>query len=225
MPHWAARVVGRVYRAYYRSLRVRVLMPDGSVTRVEDYPHGCEVIALCERDALALVGATRGRPFMFLVAHGRDGDWASAALEGGGVEVVRGSSRRGGTRALRAIVRGLDQGRRSLGLVVDGPLGPAGVAKRGVVGCAVRTGRPLRAVAAAARYELTFRRAWSAIYIPLPFSRVVVVCDAPLCADASPTRDNLEALRQELTARLACCRRQAVDVVRHRGDLWRPAIA
>ena len=132
----------------------------------------------------------------------------------------------GGGRALRAIVRSLEEGACALGLVVDGPLGPSGIAKVGAVGCAVSTGRPLRAVAAAARYELTFRRAWSAIYIPLPFSRVVVVCDAPLGADVSPTRDNLEALRQELTARLARCRRRAVDVVRHRGDLWRsPAIA
>ena len=155
-----------------------------------------------------------------------DGDRAAAALLAEGIQVVRGSSRRGGARALRAIVRSLEEGACALGLVVDGPLGPSGIAKVGAVGCAVSTGRPLRAVAAAARYELTFRRAWSAIYIPLPFSRVVVVCDAPLGADVSPTRDNLEALRQELTARLARCRRRAVDVVRHRGDLWRsPAIA
>jgi hypothetical protein len=105
-------------------------------------------------------------------------------------------------------------------LVVDGPLGPTGAAKPGAVFCAVKTGRPLRALGAAARRAVVLDRLWSKLYIPLPFTRVVVACDAPLWHQASASsRDEVEhygrikPLTEELTGRLAAMRKRAVDAV------------
>ncbi|MDX9736419.1 MAG: hypothetical protein RBU36_19980, partial [Thermoanaerobaculia bacterium] len=100
-----------------------------------------------------------------------------------------------------------------LALVVDGPLGPSGVAKGGAVVCAARTGRPLRPVGAAARRGLVLKRSWSRIWLPLPFSRVVVVVGEPLPVPAGMGRTDRERLATELTTRLAAARSRALEEV------------
>jgi lysophospholipid acyltransferase (LPLAT)-like uncharacterized protein len=205
---WA---VAGVYRAYYATLRLHAVMPDGTVvTTPSAYPYGPEVFALCERDALAFGGVLSGRRFAVLVAPGRDGDRATALLEAMSCRVIRGASRRGGAEALRAVVQLLREAPEPLGLVVDGPLGPAGIAKRGAVVCALETGRPLRALGAAARHGFVFPGTWSGIYLPLPFTRLVIIIDdVPLAGTASGA--DIPALTEDLTLRLARARARAVS--------------
>ena len=181
------------------------------------YPFGREVFALCERDAFALGGILGRARFTTLIAPGRDGDWATEAVKALGGRVVRGATERGGARALAQLLRDLPGDDGPLALVVDGPLGPSGVAKGGAVVCAARTGRPLRPVAAAARRALVVTRSWSKIWLPLPFSRVVVVVGEPLPVPAGLDRAGRERLAGELTVRLAEARRRALAEVEGRG--------
>jgi hypothetical protein len=209
-PRPVARALGRLYGALHKTLRVEAFLPDGSRVTPAAYPFGSEVFALCERDAIAL-GGTLGRArFTTLIAPGRDGDWATEAAEAFGCRVVRGATERGGARALARILRELPGDGGPLALVVDGPLGPSGVARGGAVVCAARTGRPLRPLGAAARRVLVLRRSWSKIWIPLPFSRVVVVVGEPLPVPADLDRPGRERLASELTVRLAAARRRAL---------------
>ena len=221
IPATLASVFSRLYGVYFSTLRIRMLLSDGAVVSLHQYPFGCEVFALCERDSVALAGVAVRARFTVLADYSRDGDLAAAVLQGIGARVVRGSSRRDGTRALLTLLRTLRTGDRSLGLVVDGPLGPSGTVKAGALLCALRSGRPLRAVAAAARHQIVLTQAWSAMYFPVPFSRVLIVVDAPLLTHAPAMSDNPQTWTQELTARLATCRQLAVDLVRAQPDLWR----
>ncbi len=86
-----------------------------------------------------------------LVTIGRDGDWAAALLHRLGCRVVRGSSRRGGAAAFKGLLDKIKGSDGPTAIVVDGPLGPAGEAKEGAVACGMMTGRPVVAIAAAAR--------------------------------------------------------------------------
>lgn len=201
--------VARCYRAYFATLRTR-LLPDGRVVPPREYPYGREIFALCERDALAVGGILAGREFSVLVAHGRDGDRASAVLAELGCRVVRGSSRQGGTEALRALVPILKRSNAPLGLVVDGPLGPAGRAKPGAAVCAVETGRPLRALGAAARHAFVFPGTWSGIYLPLPFTRVAIVLNEVNCEAA--TYADVDRLTDDLSGALAATRALASQI-------------
>src|SRR5262245_61110110 len=110
--------LAKLYRLYCATLRVRFVMPDGSIIRLSEYAFSSEIVALCERDALVLAGVAAGRSFTALVAHGRDGNWASAAAEAIGFRVVRGSSRAGGARALLSLIRRLDASADSAAIVV-----------------------------------------------------------------------------------------------------------
>jgi len=204
---WCA---ARIYRAYYATLRVRCVLQDGTVVRGDELPALREIYAVCERDALAASGLIAGQRMAVLVAHGRDGDWASALLAAMGCHVIRGSTRRGGAPALRGLLRHLTSSETAVGLVVDGPLGPAGVAKPGAALCAMKSGCRMHAVGVACRWKLTFPRTWSGIYLPLPFSRIVFVDE--VCRDAWGESHDVDAASARLThgltvaaARAAAC--------------------
>jgi lysophospholipid acyltransferase (LPLAT)-like uncharacterized protein len=205
------RLLGGVYRAYHRTLRLRAWSPLGVIVEPHAFSFGDEIWALCERDSLALAGFAAARGFSVLVAHGRDGDWAAAALVALGCTVVRGSSRRGGWAALRTLERGLETGCGPLAIVVDGPLGPAGRARPGALACARSSGRPVRPVAAAARPRWRFPGTWSGIYLPLPFAALRIVLGEPLEVPAATADSDLLPLAQELERRLGAARQRAAE--------------
>ncbi len=216
----AAWIIARLYRAYYATLRLHAILPDGSdATSPSQYLFGSEVFALCERDAIAFGGILTGRGFAILVAPGRDGDWVTPLLQALGCRVIRGASRRGGTEALRTLVTHLRSMPEPLGLVVDGPLGPAGRAKRGGVVCALETGRSLFALGAAARHAVVIPNTWSGIYVPLPFTRVEITLEQlpidPRLTAAS--HDDVAALTDALSDRLTSMRAEAIARVQQAG--------
>ncbi len=206
----AAALGAALYRAYFATLRVQGLLAGGVAVDPAEYPFGREIFALCERDALALAGMIAHTRLTALVALGRDGDWASGVLARLGFGVVRGSSLRRGAGALIRLIRTMRGGEAPVAIVVDGPLGPSGEAKPGIVRCAQRTGRPIRALGVAARHRIVFRGTWSELFLPLPCSRIVVACEDPLSIPASAGRTLVADLTLELSARLARARERAL---------------
>ncbi len=213
LPRPLARALGRLYGGFHRTLRLEGVLPDGSRVTPASYPFGREIFAFCERDAFALGGILGRARFTTLVAPGRDGDWATEVVTSLGGRVVRGATERGGTQALAQLLREVPGDDGPLALVVDGPLGPSGLAKGGAVVCAARTGRPLRPVGAAARRAFVVGPSWSKIWLPFPFSRVVVVVGEPLPVPAELDRAERNRLAGELTTRLAEARRRALAEV------------
>jgi len=211
-------LLGLLYRAYFATLRVEGLFCDGRTMLPGAYGFGPEIYALSERDALALAGIGTYAPMAALVTLGRDGDWAAALLKRLRFRPVRGSSLRGGSQALSELVRSLQESGTPAAIVVDGPLGPVGKAKPGTVVLGMRTRRPIRALGAAARREIVFRKSWSRIFLPLPFTKVVIACDDPLPQPATPEPGEVVARTDELTGRLALMRRRALTAVGRCGE-------
>lgn len=202
-----------LYRAYHSTLQVSAFQADGSPTSPETYPYERKLFALCERDAAALAGFFTRHPFLALVSPGRDGDWATAAIERLGCRVVRGSSRRGGARALSELVHALSRSDLPAAIVVDGPLGPAGQAKPGILLCARHAGRSIVPLGAAARRSLVLTKAWSRLFVPLPFTRLAIVCGPSLEVPQGAGREELAALATELSRRLAFSRAKAEEAL------------
>jgi lysophospholipid acyltransferase (LPLAT)-like uncharacterized protein len=203
------RLLAPLYRAYYRTLRLHGVTAAGIPVEPRRFVFQGEIWALCERDAPALAGLAAAQGFTALIALGRDGDWAAAALAALGCNVVRGSSRRGGWPALRSLLRRLETAPGPLAMVVDGPLGPAGRVRPGALVCARDSGRPIRPVAAGARHRLRFPGTWSGIYLPLPFTTVRIALGASLTVPAGATPGEIEDLSRELESRLAEAGRRA----------------
>jgi len=125
-----------------------------------------------------------------LVSRSKDGDLQSGVMTALGFRVVRGSSSRGGARALSELIGFLRRG-AGVALSVDGPRGPRHVAKGGAAAAAGAAGALLFPVASAARRTWVLTRAWDHFEIPLPFSEVAIVVGTPLPAAEARARPEL----------------------------------
>jgi lysophospholipid acyltransferase (LPLAT)-like uncharacterized protein len=139
---------------------------------------GAFLFALWHHTLLPLLWWHRRRGITLLVSQHRDGRLIASAAAGMGYALARGSSTRGGTEAYRHVLRALAAG-TIVAVTPDGPAGPLGVVKPGVIRAALRAQVPVLPVSA--QVDRAWRlRSWDRLVIPQPFARIVVDYGAPL---------------------------------------------
>jgi len=139
-----------------------------------------------------------------LTSASRDGGLAAAAAESMGFRrAIRGSSARGGGRALLALTRLLARDKRSSVVVVcDGPRPPARVLKPGILHLAQTSGLPIWLLRTSYTRTWVLRRTWALFHVPVPLTRGVCVADGPIHVAVDLDRAGLEVLRLDVEARL-----------------------
>jgi lysophospholipid acyltransferase (LPLAT)-like uncharacterized protein len=143
----------------------------------------------------------RNRGLVIPVSQSRDGDRIDAVLRRlGFASSARGSSSRGATALLRELIRRVRAG-ETIGMLPDGPRGPSGVAKPGIVALARATGARLVPVGVAAAPVWRFG-SWDRARLPRPFARVRCVYGEPLGVPRDATPEALEAVRAHFEAEL-----------------------
>lgn len=183
---------------------------------------GLEHLAALERD---------GRPPIFAFWHGRilaatlyfrdrgivvitsenfDGEWIARIIRRFGYGTARGSTSRGGARALVQLRREMAAGRPAA-FTVDGPRGPARVAQAGAVWLAAATGNPVLPFHIEAARHWT-ARSWDAHQVPKPGSDIAVAIGEPMWVRATDD-ETIEGARRQLEQSL-----EALDV-QARGQL------
>jgi len=171
-----------------------------------------QVAPFWERGASLIYAVWHGRilmlPCLYAPAHrvhvlasrSRDGELEARFLRRFGFEVVRGSTRRGGSAALRALVHALRRGREAA-ITPDGPLGPPYVVQPGIIALARLTGAPIIPLtfSAAPAWRL---KSWDEFLIPKPFARGVVSFGPPLFVPRRCDRALQQALSKQLESTL-----------------------
>ena len=146
------------------------------------------------------------------VSRSRDGDLINGVLRRlGFAESPRGSSSRGASALLRSMLRCLRDG-GTIGMLPDGPRGPAGEAKPGVVALARMSGAPLIPVGVAASRAIRFG-SWDRAILPFPFARVRCHYGAPLHVPKDASGDALDVWRKQLEAALDAADRDAQEAL------------
>ncbi|MBW1784393.1 MAG: lysophospholipid acyltransferase family protein [Deltaproteobacteria bacterium] len=130
-------------------------------------------------DELALMPCFGHLALTILVSHSKDGEIMAKATRAMGYRVTRGSSTRGAVGGLIALIRAVKEG-HTVVLAVDGPQGPRGVCKPGIIRIVQKTGAPLFPVGVAVSHRFVFKKTWNQVYLPLPFSRRVIFVDNPI---------------------------------------------
>lgn len=122
-----------------------------------------------------------------LISEHRDGGFISDAVNLLGIDTARGSSTRGGARAMLKMIRAVKQEHRHLGITPDGPKGPAETMTPGTVQLAMKTGLPFIPICYATKRQWR-AGSWDRFYIPKPFTRGVFVFGEPVAVapDADP---------------------------------------
>lgn len=135
-----------------------------------------------------------------MVSQSRDGEYAARIAKWLGLKCVRGSSTRGGLGALKELVRRIRNGEIG-GMLADGPLGPARVAKIGSLIIARDAEVPLIGVHWGAD-RCWVANSWDRYIIPKPFSRVVFLYSEPIWIPKGTRGEELEAYRKLFEERM-----------------------
>ncbi len=188
-------LLGAIARLWMMTVRTQTLS-HSSLRASADRPW---VLALWHGHLLALLTHRRRRRTFALVSLSRDGEMLAPALRFFSVEAVRGSSSKGGRQGLATIVSKLGEG-YDAAFAVDGPCGPARVAKPGALAAARDGGGQVVPYAAACSCAILLS-SWDGFVIPLPFSRIMIVLGEPIASSDIGT-DELAA-RIDSAARIA----------------------
>jgi len=145
------------------------------------------IFSLWHGQLLPLIWHHHGERVAILVSEHRDGEMIARLAKSIGYRLIRGSSSRGGERALLALAKELREG-REVAVTPDGPRGPARSYAPGALIAAQRTGAPILPVAAHA--DSAWRlSSWDNFMIPKPFAKVTI-------AYGEPTRVSVESSRE-----------------------------
>lgn len=139
-------------------------------------------------------------PFHMVISQHPDGQLIARTIEYLGIDTIAGSTSRGGSGALRAMVRRIKAG-ECVGITPDGPGGPRMRASAGIVQTARLAGVPIIPGACAARPRRVVG-SWDRLVVPLPFGRGLIAWDPPMEIDSDADDAMVEALRAKLELRL-----------------------
>ena len=130
-----------------------------------------------------------------MISRSTDGDLV--ALSGGrvGINSVRGSSKRGGATAALELIDKVKNG-YSAALAIDGPRGPVGVVKPGVVQIAKNGGAPIIPMAWKTKSKCILKLpTWDKLLIPLLFVKAVALYGEPIDVPSDATEEQMEEIR------------------------------
>jgi lysophospholipid acyltransferase (LPLAT)-like uncharacterized protein len=153
----------------------------------------------------------RNRGIVVITSQSLDGEYIARFLKRFGFGTVRGSSSRGGVRALVEMIRSMRRG-LSMAFTVDGPRGPRYVAKTGPVILAKKTGNPIMPFSVECSRFWTVG-SWDRMQIPKPFTRARFMVGQPIDVPAEIDNAGVEDKRLELE--------RALDGLVENGEQWR----
>jgi lysophospholipid acyltransferase (LPLAT)-like uncharacterized protein len=131
-------------RVLYATLRVRHIDSE-NIERLPQY-----VLAFWHEHLVMMLHSRYRRPIRVMVSRSRDGEYVAGAFSHYKVDVARGSTTRGGTAAMRDMIRAARTG-SNIVFTPDGPKGPRRIAKEGIVLAAQATGLPIIPIAFSAK--------------------------------------------------------------------------
>jgi lysophospholipid acyltransferase (LPLAT)-like uncharacterized protein len=186
---WQHRWIGRLGAVVLRLLgatwRRRLIGVEDPEPAIYIFLHG---------DILLAAHLHRDRHHAILISTHRDGEIIAQVAQRLGFDVIRGSSTRGGTRAVLEILRNMS-GRR-VAVTPDGPRGPRGKVEPGLIQLAAKAGWKI--------YPLGFAvsrawraRSWDRFAIPWPFARIVCRLGEPLVPPREPDRETCARLAEQ----------------------------
>ncbi|HVF46702.1 MAG TPA: lysophospholipid acyltransferase family protein [Pyrinomonadaceae bacterium] len=142
----------------------------------------------------------RGQGAVVMTSRSFDGEYIARFIQRFGFGAIRGSSSRGGSRALVEMIKAMRDG-HAMAFTLDGPRGPRHRAKPGPIMLAKQTGNPILPAVSAARRYWTLN-SWDRLQVPVPFTKAIIIGAEPFYvkadADEAEIAESLAVLQQKL---------------------------
>lgn len=136
-----------------------------------------------------------------MVSNSGDGEIIAQVLQRHGHNTVRGSTRKGGLRALMQQIVDMRTHTRPGVVIPDGPRGPRHQVKRGVVLLAQKTGVPIIPLAYSSKRRKVFS-SWDRFLLPYPWSKGIIVYGRPIHVARDADEAAIDNIKIELEAEL-----------------------
>jgi lysophospholipid acyltransferase (LPLAT)-like uncharacterized protein len=176
-----------------RTLRFSIHIEEGGPPDMRTHPL---ILCFWHRGIFPSTWAFRDQQIGVLSSVSFDGEYTSRIISRFGYVPIKGSSTRGGARALLASRRRLKQG-LTVAATTDGPRGPLYVAKPGPVLLASMSGVPLVAFHIALENPWILN-SWDKLMIPKPFSRALLCMSRMIHVPQDASEVQLEQLHAGL---------------------------
>ncbi len=175
------------------------------------------ILALWHGRILPAIPFFRDRGVVAITSENFDGEWIARIMRRFGYAAARGSTSRGGKRALLQMKRDMAAGKWTA-FTVDGPRGPAYRAQAGAVWLAKATGNPVVPFhIEAERHWLA--KSWDVAQVPKPWSRVAIAIGEPLYVGDDADEAAIEGARRQLEERLRALHGRALAMIGRSADL------
>jgi lysophospholipid acyltransferase (LPLAT)-like uncharacterized protein len=138
----------------------------------------------------------RDRGIVVITSENFDGEWIARIIRRFGYGTARGSTSRGGVRALVQLRRDMAAGHPAA-FTIDGPRGPARVAQPGAVWLASATGNPILPFHIEAEKAWTLS-SWDRHQVPKPGSAIAIAIGEPIAVGPRADESVIEQRRTEL---------------------------
>lgn len=141
--------------------------------------------------------APEGKKLYVMISIHNDGEIIANCMEYFNLGLVRGSSRKGGTAALRQARRVLLEKNQSLAITPDGPKGPRMHVNSHIIALAKITHIPIIPVTFSAS-RAKIMKSWDRFMVALPFGKSVFKCGLPFFIPATCDKLQMATLKEEL---------------------------
>lgn len=172
-----------------------------STIRIDDYPKGFNektrtfhaIYAFWHCTMLIPAYVGRNSRVQVLISQHSDGEYIARVIHRLGFGSIRGSTTRGGMRAVKALIDKIREG-YSVAITPDGPRGPRFVVQPGSIYLGKKTQLPI-VPAAVGLSNYWALPSWDKFRIPKPFSRALMMYGEPIYVPNNMNDEEMEHYR------------------------------
>lgn len=157
------------------------------------HPKRSFVFAIWHQNLIPGILAHGDEKYTMIISESKDGEIVAVTCEKLGHQPSRGSSTRGGKKALLEMVRNVKSGIPGA-LTVDGPKGPPQIVKPGVIELARLANCAIVPMSPYPEKFWVIKKSWDQFRIPKPFSTIVIAIGEPTFVTDEITKDNFDVV-------------------------------
>lgn len=195
-----SRMMVLALRVLFMTCRIKkyLAVPEG----VPDNQTGerCHTYSIWHDSLLVCIFITRRPKMIALVGAHRDGSYVSQVLKAVGIRPIRGSSSKGGAKAIVEILERAEG--HDVAMTPDGPRGPRREMKSGCAFISGHTGQPVLATSFTCTNAWHIKGSWTTLMVPKPFSTIYCLSGNPIAVPRNASRGQIELLTQQIQAEM-----------------------
>ncbi len=163
-----------------------------------NYPKGQFILAMWHCHQCVVYGIQDKSKFFVLISASNDGEIIAKAAETMGIMSVRGSSKRRAVAASLELIDKIKEG-NSAAIMVDGPRGPKGKVKAGIINIARITGVPIVPVIWASKDKTFFKfNSWDEFQIPFGPCKTIALYGKPIYVPEDLPKEDTKKWRKKI---------------------------